>query len=240
MIWARWSNAVPVIRYWVFVVLLPPMQFPDTAKLAKTGRRYKLVPFPVIIGAFAALSGEDIPLIKGCIVFGTIVGVARPSDHAIGPCRPGGQSIVDAILLCVDLRPPVALCRAWPSLPQKTHWVARDRAWRRHSGCDARHRGGCRVTGYFVTDRVRGSSRPDHAAPFLPCSAVGTTAAHPDTIHSVRIGQADRSAPCRGQTTWSEKRRADHHWHVSPGGKWGRYVLRSRRRSEPVTGLGST
>ena len=29
---ALWSNAVPVIRYWVFVLLLPPMQFRDTVE----------------------------------------------------------------------------------------------------------------------------------------------------------------------------------------------------------------
>ncbi len=61
------------------------MLFRDTSKLAKTGWRYKLVPFPVIVGAFAAPSGEDIPLIKGYIVSGTIVAVARPSDSALGP-----------------------------------------------------------------------------------------------------------------------------------------------------------
>ena len=88
---------MPVIRYRVFVLLLPPMQFRDTSKLAKTGWRYKLVPFPVILGAFAAPSGEDIPLIKGYIVSGTIVAVARPSDRALGPCRPDGQSIHDAM-----------------------------------------------------------------------------------------------------------------------------------------------
>jgi hypothetical protein len=104
--------ALPVLSYCSVMLLLLAVH-PGVRELLKTGQRYELFLFPLIVGAFAALTGRHIRVLQAYVVATTVLAVVWPV-HDFGVNKnPAGQMIANAILLLVGVR---ALRPLWPCL----------------------------------------------------------------------------------------------------------------------------
>ena len=93
------------------VVLLPP-HF-SLSVIVQTGQRFELFLFPLVVGAFAALSGRITPMLQAYVVSATVLAVAWPLDLLGGQKNPVGGLIGNAIILLVGVP---ALRRLYPCL----------------------------------------------------------------------------------------------------------------------------
>lgn len=94
--------ALPVLLYSAVMLMLLAFH-PDLRDLAKTGQRFELFLLPLIVGAFAALTGWHIRMLKAYVLATTVLAVIWPFHH-IGNHNPVGQLIANAILLLVGVR----------------------------------------------------------------------------------------------------------------------------------------
>ena len=104
--------APAVVQYGFFMLLLLAVHL-SVSDFAKTGQRFELFLLPLIVGAFAALTGRHAALLKGYVVAATLLAALWPVAHSLGQKNPVGQMIANAILLLVGVR---ALRRYLPSL----------------------------------------------------------------------------------------------------------------------------
>jgi hypothetical protein len=104
--------ALPVLPY-CGVMLIVLAVHPGIREALKTGQRFELFLLPMIVGAFAALTGRHIRVLQAYVVATTILGVVWPVHHFGLNKNPMGQMIANAILLLVAVR---ALRRLWPCL----------------------------------------------------------------------------------------------------------------------------
>jgi hypothetical protein len=104
--------ALPLAIYaGVMIVLLPAHL--SLSEIAQTGQRFELFLFPLVVGAFAALTGRVTPMLQAYVVSATLLAVAWPLHLLGGQKNPVGQLIGNAILLLVGVR---ALHRLLPCL----------------------------------------------------------------------------------------------------------------------------
>ncbi len=83
----------------VMIVLLPAhLSF---GEIVKTGQRFELFLFPLIVGAFAALAGRHTLMLRAYVLSATVLAVAWPLELLGGQKNPVGQLIGGAILLLV-------------------------------------------------------------------------------------------------------------------------------------------
>jgi hypothetical protein len=94
------------------MVLLVPLHL-GVENIVQTGQRYELFLAPLVVGAFAALSKQHLPLLQAYVLSTTALAVAWPLDSFELQKNPVGQLIANAILLLVGFR---ALHRLWPCL----------------------------------------------------------------------------------------------------------------------------
>jgi O-Antigen ligase len=104
--------ATPVLVYCTIMVLLLPSHF-GVENVVQTGQRYELFLAPLVVGAFAALSKQHLPLLQAYVLSTTALAVVWPFDSFELQKNPVGQLTANAILLLVGFR---ALHRLWPCL----------------------------------------------------------------------------------------------------------------------------
>ena len=104
--------ALPLFQYAAVMVLVLTFH-PDLRDLLKTGQRFELFVLPLVVGAFAALTGWHIRTLQAYVVATSIVAVVWPLDHFRLQHNPTGQFIANAILLLLGVR---ALRRFTPLL----------------------------------------------------------------------------------------------------------------------------
>lgn len=104
--------ALPVLAYSVVMVMVLAVH-PSLRELFKTGQRFELFLLPLIVGAFAALTGRHIRVLQAYVLATTAVAVLWPIYHLGLSKNPVGQLIANAIVLLVGVR---ALRRLWPCL----------------------------------------------------------------------------------------------------------------------------
>jgi hypothetical protein len=104
--------AAPVLVYCTIMVLLLPPHL-GVENVVQTGQRYELFLAPLVVGAFAALSKQHLPLLQAYVLATTALAVVWPLDSFELQKNPVGQLIANAILLLVGFR---ALHRLWPCL----------------------------------------------------------------------------------------------------------------------------
>ncbi|HJQ51005.1 MAG TPA: O-antigen ligase family protein [Gaiellaceae bacterium] len=90
-------------QYGVFMMLLLTIHL-SVSDFAKTGQRFELFLLPLIVGAFAALTGRHVGLLKAYVLATTILAAAWPVAHSLGQKNPVGQMIANAILVLVGVR----------------------------------------------------------------------------------------------------------------------------------------
>jgi hypothetical protein len=103
--------ALPMLQYCGLMILLLAVH-PGLHEFFKTAQRFELFLLPVVVGAFAALTGWHIRMLKAYVLASTVLAVVWPFHH-IGNHNPVGQVIANAILLLVGVR---ALRRFFPCL----------------------------------------------------------------------------------------------------------------------------
>ncbi|MCA1681327.1 MAG: O-antigen ligase family protein, partial [Actinobacteria bacterium] len=104
--------ALPVLPYCGVMLMLLAVH-PGMRELLKTGQRFELFLLPLLVGAFAALTGRHMRVLQAYVVATTVLAVVWPI-HDFGLNKnPAGQMIANAILLLVGVR---ALRRLWPCL----------------------------------------------------------------------------------------------------------------------------
>lgn len=104
--------AAPLLVYVAALVVLVPPHL-SLAVIVQTGQRLELFLFPLIVGAFAALSGRVTPMLQAYVISTTVLALAWPLDLLAGNKNPVGQLIGNAILLLVGVP---ALRRLFPCL----------------------------------------------------------------------------------------------------------------------------
>jgi hypothetical protein len=104
--------ALPVLPYCGVMLILLAVH-PGMRELLKTGQRFELFLLPLIVGAFAALTGRHIRVLQAYVVATMVVAVVWPIHNFGINKNPMGQMIANAILLLVGVR---ALRRLWPCL----------------------------------------------------------------------------------------------------------------------------
>lgn len=97
--------ALPALQYGAFVVLLLPFHPLGIGNLAQSGQRLELYLLPLVIGAFAALKGSHLPLLKAYVVSASALSLVWPLDNLGMQHNPVGQMIGNAILLLVGYPP---------------------------------------------------------------------------------------------------------------------------------------
>ena len=95
--------ARPVVQYGFLMLLLLAVHL-TVGDIAKTGQRFELFLVPLVIGAFAALTGRHIPLLKAYVIAATALAVLWPLGFVSGQKNPVGQMIANAILLLVGVK----------------------------------------------------------------------------------------------------------------------------------------
>jgi hypothetical protein len=93
----------PVLQYSIFMglILLAHIGVSD---FLKTGQRFELFLVPLVAGAFAAVTGRYLVLLKAYIVSAAILAVAWPLVQSLGLKNPVGLMIANALLLLVGVR----------------------------------------------------------------------------------------------------------------------------------------
>ena len=104
--------ALPVLLY-CSVMLIVLAVHPGLREVFKTGQRFELFLLPLIVGAFAALTGRHMRVLQAYIIATTILAVVWPVHNFGLNKNPTGQMIANAILLLIGVR---ALRRLWPCL----------------------------------------------------------------------------------------------------------------------------
>jgi hypothetical protein len=104
--------ARPVMQYAALMVLLLPFH-PGLRDLFKTGQRFELFLLPLVVGAFAALTGRHLALLKGYILACTVLATIFPLYSFGLQHNPIGGFIGNAILVLIAVRP---LRRFYPCL----------------------------------------------------------------------------------------------------------------------------
>ena len=94
---------VPVLQYGAFMLLLLPLH-PSVNDLAKTAQRFELFLLPLVVGAFAVLTGKHLRVLQAYILGSTVLAVLWQFDQAGMQKNPVGQMIANAILLLVAVR----------------------------------------------------------------------------------------------------------------------------------------
>lgn len=96
--------APAVVQYGVLMLLLLAVHL-GVSDFAKTGQRYELFLLPLIVGAFAALTGRHIALLKAYVLSATALALLWPlAPGLLGQKNPVGQMIANAILVLVGVR----------------------------------------------------------------------------------------------------------------------------------------
>jgi hypothetical protein len=93
---------VPVLQYAAFMLLVLAAHL-SVGDFFKTGQRYELFALPLVVGAFAAMSGRHLVVLKGYVLAATALAVVWPFDQSLGQKNPVGQMITNAILVLVAL-----------------------------------------------------------------------------------------------------------------------------------------
>ena len=96
--------ARPVLVYCTIMVLLVPLHL-GVENVVQTGQRYELFLAPLVVGAFAALSGRHVLLLQAYVVATTALALVWPLQDFDLQKNPVGQLIANAILLLVGYRP---------------------------------------------------------------------------------------------------------------------------------------
>jgi hypothetical protein len=104
--------ALPVLAYSAVMVIVLTLH-PGLREIAKEGQRFELFLVPLIVGAFAAITGRHIRVLQAYIVATTVLAVVWPIDHIGLNKNPVGQLFANAILLLVGVR---SLRRLFPAL----------------------------------------------------------------------------------------------------------------------------
>jgi O-antigen ligase len=104
--------ALPVLPYCGAMLVLLAVH-PGMREVFKTGQRFELFLLPLIVGAFAALTGRHIRVLQAYVVATTILAVVWPAHHFGLNKNPMGQMIANAILLLIGVQ---SLRRLWPCL----------------------------------------------------------------------------------------------------------------------------
>ena len=71
---------------------------------AQTGQRFELFGLSLLVGAFAALTGRHLALLKAYLLAATVLAAAWPVANSLGQKNPVGQMIANAILLLLGVR----------------------------------------------------------------------------------------------------------------------------------------
>jgi hypothetical protein len=95
--------AFPVGQFAVLMILLLAIHF-GPHDVIKTFQRYELFVFPLIVGAFAALTGRHVVLLKAYVLSAAVLGVLWPVAGGLGQKNPVGQMVGNAILVLVGVR----------------------------------------------------------------------------------------------------------------------------------------
>jgi hypothetical protein len=104
--------APPVLVYGSMMVIVLTLH-PGLRELLKTGQRFELFLLPLIVGAFAALTGRHILVLRAYVLAATALAVVWPVHNLGLNKNPVGQLIANAILLLIGVR---SLRRLWPCL----------------------------------------------------------------------------------------------------------------------------
>ena len=189
------------------VVLLAP-HF-SLSVIVQTGQRFELFLFPLLVGAFAALSGRVTPMLQAYVVSATVLAVAWPLDLLGGQKNPVGGLIGNAIMLLVGVP---ALRRLYPCLIVLAPGPAsHPEPWRDHR------------------DRRRRRGDDGDAAAQRPAVATRARAARPDRRGCVRAAAVRRR---RSESRRSRRtRRARPDTRSSTGGNTGPTRGRSSTRT---------
>ena len=97
------SIAPAVWQYSILMLLLLAVHL-SVSDFAKTGQRFELFLLPLIVGAFAALTGRHLALLKAYVLSATALAVLWPLAPSLGQKNPVGQMIANAILVLVGVR----------------------------------------------------------------------------------------------------------------------------------------
>ena len=92
-----------VLPYSFLLLLLLAVHL-SVSDLAQTGQRFELFGLSLLVGAFAALNGRHIGLLKAYVVAAAVLAAVWPFAHNLGQKNPVGQMIANAILLLLGVR----------------------------------------------------------------------------------------------------------------------------------------
>ena len=92
-----------VVQYSLVMGLLLFFHF-GASDIAKTGQRFELFLLPLVVGAYAALKGKHIQLLRAYVIASTVLAVAWPLHDFGLQKNPVGQMIANAILLLVGVQ----------------------------------------------------------------------------------------------------------------------------------------
>jgi O-antigen ligase len=104
--------ALPVLVYGAFMVILLPAHA-SVGEVLKTGQRAELFLLPLVVGAFAVLTGRHIRLLQAYVLATSLLAVVFPLASLGMQKNPVGQMIANAILLLVGVS---SLRRLFPCL----------------------------------------------------------------------------------------------------------------------------
>jgi O-antigen ligase len=104
--------ALPLTVYASVMIVLLPAHL-SFGEVVKTGQRFELFVFPLLVGAFAALAGRHLMMLQAYVLSATVLAVAWPLNLLAGQKNGVGQLIGSAILLLVGVP---ALRRLLPCL----------------------------------------------------------------------------------------------------------------------------
>lgn len=92
-----------VLPYSFLLLLLLAVHL-SVSDLAQTGQRFELFGLSLLVGAFAALNGRHVGLLKAYVVAAAVLAAVWPFAHNLGQKNPVGQMIANAILLLLGVR----------------------------------------------------------------------------------------------------------------------------------------
>jgi hypothetical protein len=95
--------AFPVGQFAVLMLLLVAVHF-SPHDVLQTIQRYELFAFPLVVGAFAALTNRHLILLTGYVLSATLLGLLWPIAGGLGQKNPVGQMVGNAILVLVGVR----------------------------------------------------------------------------------------------------------------------------------------
>ena len=94
----------PVVAYCTIMILLIPLSHLGLGNGIKTGQRFELFLIPLVVDAFAGLSGRHLPLLKVYVLSTAVLGAHVPPRLLRSAEEPVGQLIANAILLLIGFR----------------------------------------------------------------------------------------------------------------------------------------